>query len=148
MVSIICGINNPAVLRLDNTWSQISYLTVRRFRKCRSYQWDRTLEKYQKRLYKTNAPAVPFIGFYFTLLAGNANSLGELAEMKKRSVIQDIQCWQLLPYDIPDDPSAKAYLDGVFEKPLDSDDNEVERRVWKISLQREALQRGREIPLR
>ena len=68
--------------------------------------------------------------------------------MKKRSVIQDIQCWQLLPYDIPDDPSAKAYLDGVFEKPLDSDDNEVERRVWKISLQREALQRGREIPLR
>ena len=145
MVSIICGINNPAVLRLDKTWSQISYLTVRRFRKCRSYQWDRTLEKYQKRLYKTNAPAVPFIGFYFTLLAGNANSLGELAEMKKRSVIQDIQCWQLFPYDIPNVSSAKAYLDGVFEKPLVDDAGGILR---NISLQREALVEAKRIPWR
>ena len=145
MTSIICGIRNPAVLRLHNTWLQLSHSTIRQLDECRSYD---TLEEHRKRLYETNAPAVPFIGFYLELLAQNANSLGELAEMKKRSVIQDIQCWQLLPYDIPDDPSAKAYLDGVFEKPLDSDDNEVERRVWKISLQREALQRGREIPLR
>ena len=140
MVSIICGINNPAVLRLDKTWSQISYLTVRRFRKCRSYQWDRTLEKYQKRLYKTNAPAVPFIGFYFTLLAGNANSLGELAEMKKRSVIHDIQCWQLLPYRIPNNSGVRVYLASAFRRLVNDDD--ANARVLKISLQKEALVEG------
>ena len=48
MVFIVCGVNNAAVLRLDKTCLQISYLTVRRFRKCRSYQLDRTLKNTRK----------------------------------------------------------------------------------------------------
>ena len=137
MTSIICGIRNPAVLRLHNTWLQLSHSTIRQLDECRSYD---TLEEHRKRLYETNAPAVPFIGFYLKLLAQNANSLGEEAEQKKRNVIHDIQCWQLLPYRIPNNSGVRVYLASAFRRLVNDDD--ANARVLKISLQKEALVEG------
>lgn len=90
---------------------------------------------YRATLASISPPAVPFVGVYLTTLTNLQTQGGESVDVQKRRIIQDIEHWQIVPYNFNSVPSILSYLDETYSKY----EEEVEYldRYSKLSLERE-----------
>ena len=133
MVSVISGLNTPAIRRLEQTWAQVNADYATRLRTCEStLDTTNNFTAYRATLASISPPAVPFIGVYLTLL-----SQGKDGGQGASGIVQEFQRLKAVPFDMESVPDVRSYLEdslNKYEEGVDQGD-----RFWSLSLEREPL---------
>ncbi|KAG8943034.1 hypothetical protein FRC04_003245 [Tulasnella sp. 424] len=138
MRSILAALDSSTITRLTKTWSHLSakykaQLDVMR----RLTDHAKNYGVYRETLRATAPPAVPFLGLYLTDLTfcreGNPSSRPSPLDENRRlinfikyyrlaRIVQDVQRFQTMPYNLQAVPEIQKYLSNVIEKSKNTGD--------------------------
>ncbi|KAG9041746.1 hypothetical protein FS837_011814 [Tulasnella sp. UAMH 9824] len=138
MRSILAALDSSTISRLTKTWSHLSakykaQLDVMR----RLTDHAKNYGVYRESLRATAPPAVPFMGLYLTDLTfcreGNPNTRPSPLDENRRlinfikyyrlaRIVQDVQRFQTMPYNLQPVPEIQKYLSNVIEKSKNTGD--------------------------
>lgn len=136
MVAIISGLNNPTIRRLKQTWELVDANSTKQLQSCEALiDTINGFAKYKSTLANITPPAIPFIGVHLTTLSNIHAEGGEAMDERKREVIQDIERWQAVSYDIAVNPTVRSYLEESFSSHVDR--AEPYEKLMQLSLERE-----------
>lgn len=138
MRSILAALDSSTISRLTKTWSHLSakYKTqLDAMRRLTDHA--KNYGVYRETLRATAPPAVPFMGLYLTDLTfcreGNPNSRPSPLDENRRlinfikyyrlaRIVQDVQRFQTMPYNLQPVPEIQRYLSNVIEKSKNTGD--------------------------
>ncbi|EIW81242.1 ras GEF [Coniophora puteana RWD-64-598 SS2] len=151
MLAITSGLNSSAVRRLKRSWEQVGAKYISLLDSCEtSGSSYKNFSTYRIALGKVTPPCIPFLGVFLTALThvqdGMKDNLpGDLVNFGKRQkaseVIQELQRYQIKPYNFHPLPSVLVYIDDCLGQFKDKD---VSDTFWNLSLEREPREKEEE----
>eukprot|EP00300_Choanocystis_sp_HF-7_P002478 c11883_g1_i1.p1 GENE.c11883_g1_i1~~c11883_g1_i1.p1 ORF type:complete len:998 (-),score=287.97 c11883_g1_i1:32-2773(-) len=143
-MEIISGLQSSAVYRLKNAWSKVDAKAMEEFDELKTVlSSSGSYKALRSALHMANPPCVPYLGMYLTDLTfiedGNKDTIDGLHNFTKRryyaNMLQEIQRYQQMAYDLEEDPPHHEYLERCTERAVQEIPDE--NVAYELSLQME-----------